>query len=119
MELKSDKIAVYPIGRLRDFSQAVRRTPVYTSQPGGRIAVPTGRVFVRLAPGLRFEDHADSFRRAGYEIVETVSYAPNAGWVRSAKSSIASALTELQRLAAFPVVENVEPQMLTEAVHRK
>jgi hypothetical protein len=89
-----------------------------TLRPGGRIAVPTGRVFVCLAPGLRFEDHADSFRKAGYEIVETVSYASNAGWVRSAKSSIASALTGLQRLAALPVVENVEPQMLTEAVHK-
>jgi hypothetical protein len=116
--LNSNKIAVYPIGRLSDFSQAVQRTPVYALRPGGRIAVPTGRVFVRLAPGQRFEDHVGSFRNVGYEIVETVSYAPNAGWVRSAESSIASALNGLRRLAALPVVENVEPQMLTETVHR-
>ena len=105
------------MNRLSDFSGAVQRTPVYTLQPGGRVAVPTGRVFVRLAPEQRFQDHADSFRKAGYEIVEAVSYAPNAGWVRSAKS-VAAALAGLQRLAALPVVENVEPQMLAELVHR-
>ena len=75
-------------------------------------------MFVRLAPKQRFEDHADSFRKAGYEIVETVSYAPNAGWLRSATSSIASALAGLRRLADLPAVENVEPQMLAEAARK-
>jgi hypothetical protein len=119
IELNSEKIAVYPISRLSDFSEAVQSTPVYALQPGSRIAVPTGRVFVRLAPKQRFEDHADNFRKAGYEIIESVSYAPNAGWLRSAKSSIAAALAGLRQLASLPAVENVEPQMLTEAIHRK
>ena len=118
IELKSEKIAVYPISRRSDFSEAVQSTPVYVLHPGGRIAIPTGRVFVRLAPNERFQDLAESFRHAGYEIVETVPYATNAGWVRSATSSIASALAGLPRLAGLSVVENVEPQMLVETVRR-
>ncbi len=117
-ELKSEKIAIYPIGRLADFPMSARRTPVYTLQPGGKIAVPTGRVFVRLAPKERLRDHAESFRKAGYDIVETVSYAPNAGWLRAANSSMAAALSGLHRLAELPAVENVEPQMLAEMAQK-
>ena len=118
MTLKAERIAVYPLHRLADFSGAVQRTPVYALQPGGRLAVPTGRVFVRLASDQRLQDHAERFRKAGYEIIEAVPYAPNAGWVRSATSSIAAALAGLRGLARMPDVENVEPEMLAEAARK-
>src|SRR5436190_23089900 len=35
IELNSEKIAVYPISRLSDFSEAVQSIPVYALQPGG------------------------------------------------------------------------------------
>jgi hypothetical protein len=118
IELNAEKIAVYPVSRLSDFSEKVQSTPVYALRPGGRIVVPTGRVFVRLVPKERFQDHAESFRKAGYEIAKTTSYAPNAGWLHSANSSIAAALTALGRLGNLSIVENVEPEMLGEAVHK-
>jgi hypothetical protein len=118
MTLRAERIAVYPLGRLSDFPDAVQRTPVYALQPGGRLAVPTGRVFVRLAPDQRFQDHAESFRKAGYDVIEAVPYAPNAGWLRSAGSSIAGALTGLPALTRIRGVENVEPEMLAEAARK-
>jgi hypothetical protein len=119
LEFVPENIAVYPIDHLSQIGQAPPQTgPVYTLGKGGSIAVPTGRIFVRLASGSRFEDHATDFRNAGYEIDQTISYAPSAGWVRSLSHSIASSLARLDRLHTIPGVENVEPQMLSKAVRK-
>jgi len=82
-EFGPERIAVYPIDHLRDLERSgSETTPVYSLTKSGALAVPTGKVFVRLAPKLKFEDSAESFRRAGYEIDQSLSYAPNAGWLR-------------------------------------
>lgn len=118
LEFVPENIAVYPIDHFNQIGQTPPQTgPVYTLGKGGSFAVPTGRIFVRLASG-RFEDHATDFRNAGYEIDQTISYAPSAGWVRSLSRSIASSLAHLDRLHTIPGVENVEPQMLRKAVRK-
>lgn len=114
-----EKIAVYPVQTLRDATRTGREAtgPVYALS-GGTLAVPTGSVFVRFTPNVKFTDQADQLRSAGYDIVRTVSYAPNAGWVGAHSGGIAASLAGVDKLAAIPGVEEVEPQMLTRAARK-
>jgi hypothetical protein len=88
--------------------------PVYRRVEGGGLVVPTGAVIVRLAEGDPVERHRSELRAAGYELVEALSYAPHAGWVRPVGDDIVEGLRGLGRLEAVPGVENVEPQLLSE-----
>src|SRR4029450_624378 len=69
--------AVYK-GRAENRTGEEETGPVYSAGPDGPLAVPTGRVFVRLAQGIRPADRQEHFARAGFEIERTLSYAPNA-----------------------------------------
>jgi hypothetical protein len=93
-------------------------SPVYGLQPGDLPAVPTGRVFVRFAEGVKAESHRQQISQAGYELVESLAYAPQAAWLRSRSGDIADALAGIPALEQLPDVENVEPQMLKESVRR-
>lgn len=88
--------------------------PVYATSTGGQLAVPTGRVFVRLRPPLHPAEVASEFARAGFEIHQTLAYAPHAVWLRPSTGRIASALTGLPALEQLDAVEHVEPQLLLE-----
>jgi hypothetical protein len=87
---------------------------VYRRVDGGGIAVPTGSVLVRFAEGEPVERHRRALEGAGFELVESLAYAPHAGWVRAADGTIVDALVGLSRLEDLPGIENVEPQMLSE-----
>ncbi len=91
---------------------------VYTLKPSGGIAVPTGSVFVRFAENIDVSLQQASLQRAGYLIERTLSYAPNAAWVRAQSGDVAEALNGLAALAKLPQIENVEPQMLSERASR-
>jgi len=120
LDFAPEQISVYPIERLAEMSaDASRVTPVYSLTKGGTLAVPTGLVFVRLAEDQKLADHANEFRNAGYEIARAMPHADNAGWLRAASSSMADSLAGLDRLAAIPGVENVEPQMLSQAARKR
>jgi hypothetical protein len=93
--------------------------PVYSAGPGGPLAVPTGRVFVRLAPGVRADERRDQFEAAGFRIEKTLSYAPNAAWLCPSTGSVAEALPRLDELEKLPDVEHVEPQLLMERSLRR
>ena len=94
-------------------------SPVYALQPSGLPAVPTGQIFVRFAEGVKAESRRQEINRAGYELVESVPYAPHAAWLRARSGDIAAALAGIPRLEQLPDVENVEPQMLLESVPRR
>src|SRR5262245_9968887 len=114
-----EKIALYPIDQLAHVdAPSSQLTPAYALGKGGALAVPTGKVFVRLAEDQKFAERAKAFRDAGYEIDQTLSYASNAGWLRPTSSSIGASLAAVGALAAIPGVENVEPQMLTKAARK-
>lgn len=100
-------------------AQAGRLSPVYGLQPSGLPAVPTGRVFVRFAAGVQAESRRQEINRAGYEVVESLAYAPHAAWLRARSGDIADALAGIPQLEQLPDVENVEPQMLLESVRRQ
>ena len=105
-------------GEAAEASQAGSLTPVYGLQPSGLPAVPTGQVFIRFAEGVKAEDHRQEINQAGYELVESPVYAPQAAWLRAQSGDIAEALVGIPRLEQLPDVENVEPQMLKESVRR-
>jgi hypothetical protein len=88
--------------------------PVYSAGRGGSLAVPTGRVLVRLREGLEADTRRKQFKEAGYDIERTLSYAPNAAWLRPASGGVADALSGVSALKAIPDVVHVEPQMLQE-----
>jgi hypothetical protein len=86
--------------------------PVYSAGPDGPLAIPTGRMLVRLADGVRIEDRRASFEAAGFEIDKMLSYAPNAAWLRPARGGVAAALPRAADLGNLPDVVHVEPQLL-------
>jgi hypothetical protein len=88
--------------------------PVYTLQNNGTLAVPTGMLFIRFAEDVDITSQTAAINHAGYEIAQTLAYAPQAGWLRAKTGKIADALTGISQLLAIPNVENVEPQMLME-----
>jgi len=82
--------------------------------PGGPLAVPTGRVFVRFRHGVSAEERRHAVEDAGYAVDRIPGYAPQAAWVCSTDGAIGSGLSGLARLRALPDVEHVEPEFLTE-----
>ena len=92
--------------------------PVYSVGEDGPIAVPTGRVFVRLEEGLRAEERRPQLLAAGFEIEQVPSYAPHAAWLRPREGGVAAALHGLAALERVPGVVHVEPQLLRERAAR-
>ena len=95
-----------------------RLSPIYTLAQGGSLAVPTGLVLLRLGEHIPIADRLDAVEAAGYEVAETLSYAPNAAWLRARSGKIADALAGTKELEKIPGVENVEPQMLMASSRR-
>ena len=95
-----------------------RLSPIYTLAQGGSLAVPTGLVLLRLSEHIPIADRRDAVEAAGYEVAETLSYAPNAAWLRARSGKIADALIGTKALEKIPGAENVEPQMLMAAGRR-
>lgn len=92
--------------------------PVYTLRPGGPPAVPTGRVFIRFKEGVPVETRLGALEQAGYQIAQSVDYAPHAAWLRARSGEIADALRQIPMLEQIADVENVEPQMLMRKANR-
>ena len=93
-------------------------TALYADPVSDTPAVPTGLVFLRFQKGIMADARRDEIDRAGYEIAETIPYAPQAAWLRARSGQAADALTNLSQLEQLPGVETVEPQLLREAARR-
>jgi hypothetical protein len=99
-------------------AEAHEAGPVYSAGAGGPLAIPTGRVFVRLEEGMSPEKMRPAFSAAGFEIERTLPYAPNAAWLRPLDGGAAQALERLGDLEKTHDVVHVEPQMLMERAKR-
>ena len=93
-------------------------SPIYTLHSDDALAVPTGLVFIRFAEGVKVESRQDAIAQAGYEVAESLSYAPQAAWLKARSGKMVDALRGINKLEALPDVENVEPQMLMERALR-
>jgi len=125
LQLNDGAIAVFQ-GEPDESENAIRLAsttgtlgPIYTLQADGTLAVPTGLVFIRFVEGVEVESHREAIKQAGYEIAQSLSYAPHAAWLRAQSGNILDALVGISKLEAIPNVENVEPQMLMERVQRR
>ena len=67
---------------------------------------------MRFKSGVKQSDHLGDIKNAGYEIDQTLDYAPEAAWLRAKYGEPAEALHRISELEKIPDVENVEPQML-------
>ena len=112
LQLNNGAIAVFP-GEPNQSEQGTL-SAIYTLQPNGSVAVPTGLVFIRFAEGVDVKSQRQVINRAGYEIVESLDYAPHTAWLRAKSGNIADAIARIPQLEAIPKVENIEPQMLME-----
>ncbi|MBE8999498.1 hypothetical protein IQ274_15000 [Nostoc sp. LEGE 12447] len=112
MSTKGYAYAVFP-GEPNQSEQG-KLSPVYTIEPNGSLAVPTGLVFIRFAEGVDVKSQHEAINRAGYEVVKSLDYAPHAAWLRAQSGNIADAIAKIPQLEAIPKVENIEPQMLME-----
>ena len=115
-----DKIEVFggePGGRERT-AAADEMCPVYSLQPGGAPAVPTGQVFIRFTEGVAVGERLREIEQAGYEVAQNLEYAPHAAWLRARSGEISAALTGVRDLEKIAGVENVEPQMLMQRASR-
>jgi hypothetical protein len=113
MTLKEEGIAVYRGEPDESRGDKTSLTPVYSLQPSGPLAVPTGQVFIRFAQGVDAASRRSDIERAGYEIVKTTLYTPHTAWLQSISGGTAQALSNIHALESLAEVENVEPQMLT------
>jgi len=95
-----------------------RRGPVYAQESSGALAVPTGRVFLRLRTKHRPSDWVASLVSHGFVPVEGHADAPGTAWVASADGRIAAGLARLGELSALPDVEAAEPELLRESRRR-
>lgn len=94
-------------------SEVARRiAPLYSPKDSPSYAVPTGRLFVRVADGEEIAVLRDSFDNAGFRIEEIPPYAPHSAWVVARSGDLSDALAGLRRLASVPGVEHVEPELL-------
>ncbi|MHC5738501.1 hypothetical protein [Nostoc sp.] len=89
-------------------------SPIYTVQPNGSLAIPTGLVFIRFAEGVDVQSQRQVINRAGYEVAQNLDYAPHTAWLRATSGNIADAIAGISQLEAIANVENVELQMLME-----
>ncbi len=112
LQLNDGAIAVFP-GEPNQ-SEAGKLSPIYTLQPNGSLAVPTGLVFIRFVEGVDVDSQREVINQAGYEVAQTLPYAPHTAWLRAQSGNIADAIARIPQLEAIPNVENVEPQMLME-----
>ncbi|MEH2024268.1 hypothetical protein [Nostoc sp.] len=112
LQLNDGAIAVFS-GEPNQSAQGIL-SPVYTLESNGSLAVPTGLVFIRFAEGVDLESQHEVINRAGYEVVQSFSYAPHAAWLRAQSGNIVDAIAGISQLEAIANVENVEPQMLME-----
>ena len=112
LHLNDGALAVFP-GEPNQSEQGTL-SPIYTLQPNGSLAVPTGLVFIRFAEGIDVESQREVINQAGYEVAQSLDYAPHAAWLRAQSGNIADAIAGIPQLEAIPKIENIEPQMLME-----
>lgn len=115
LQLNDGAIAVFA-GEPQELDNTL--SPIYTLQPDGSLAVPTGLIFIRFITGVDVELHRQAIAQAGYEVAQKLDYAPHAAWLRAQSGKILDALRGVSRLEAIPDVENVEPQILMARVQR-
>lgn len=93
--------------------------PAYALAPAGPLSAPSGLVFIRFEDGIDITARMEEIARADYIMVKRVPQAPNAAWLAATSRRIADALEGIGRLEQIPNVANIEPQMLSERVHRQ
>ena len=92
--------------------------PVYTLQPGGMPAIPTGQVFISYSDGIAASEHREEIEGAGYVIDRFLDYAPQAAWLKARSGKVEDALKGIAALEQIADLVTIEPQMLIQKSSR-
>jgi hypothetical protein len=117
LTFESDEIVVQSVDDTEALSEGDAVGPVYRRVPGGGITVPTGRVLVEFSDADEARSHHEDLTRMGFIVETSLSYAPQAVWVRGS-GPIGDTLNRLSLLESVPGVKGVDPQMLGEPSRR-
>ncbi|MEH2206119.1 MAG: hypothetical protein V7K53_18920 [Nostoc sp.] len=112
LRLNDGAIAVFS-GEPNQSEQGIL-SPVYTLESNASLAVPTGLIFIRFAESVDVESQREVINQAGYEVAQSLSYAPHTAWLRAKSGKIVDAIAGISQLEAIANVKSVEPQMLME-----
>ena len=93
--------------------------PVYRLEPGGSIAVPTGRIHIRAAEGTDLRSLQEAFTKLGFRIADIPGWAPHTAWLEATSGSISTALANLGQLRDVAGLEHIEPEVLTSRADRE
>lgn len=96
---------------------AANALPVY--QQESDLGVATGVLFVRLVDGLDIESFDEELSHHGLRLRATLSYARNAGWVKSSDGDPAAALLAIPALLSDARVAHVEPELLRSSARKQ
>lgn len=114
----SERIAILPGPPPASLAPEQAISPVYAPEGGGSLAVPTGKIFLRVMEEDTVEAHRAEWEGAGYILAERLDYAPQAAWLQARSGGIADALLGVSRLRKIAGVESVEPQLLMQRTQR-
>lgn len=87
--------------------------PLFRREPDGVVSAPTGWILTRAPEGTIIGERESEFNAVGYRITERLSYAPHAAWLCAVSDKVCDALSGIERLAALPGIEAVEPQWIS------
>jgi hypothetical protein len=93
--------------------------PVYRGVPGGGLAVPTGRVFVRFDEKSEAAEREPELRRAGYVLDASADWSRDVAWVTAVDGGVEAALSGLAGLLHIRGLQHAEPELLRRREQRR
>jgi hypothetical protein len=98
--------------RLVDYSQPGSPRPVYRIGKTNEVAIPTGRLFVRLPKHNTLESNTEILEGFGMRVDSQNSWAPHTGWVIPTSGNIAEAISQVEAVAER-LGARVEPELVS------
>ena len=98
--------------RAADYPDDSPRRPVYRVGKTDAVAIPTGRLFVRLPKRNTLKNNADILDSLGMRVDAQNAWAPHTGWVVLKSGNVADAISRVDAVAER-LDARVEPELLS------
>lgn len=95
-----------------DYKESEPRRPVYRVGDTDAVAIPTGRLFVRLPKRDTLESNTEILDSLGMRVDAQNTWAPHTGWVTLKSGNIADAISQVESVAER-LNARVEPELVS------